>query len=40
MSIVPGFRIDELIVELERLNGANPEGFTAREMAKRSGSCL
>ncbi len=37
MSIVPGFRIDELIAELEQLNGANPEGFTAREFAKHYG---
>ncbi len=37
MSIVPGFRLDELMDELESLNGANPEGFTAREMAKHYG---
>ncbi len=34
MSIVPGVRLDELADELESLNNANSEGFTAREMAK------
>ncbi len=37
MSIVPGFRLDELLAELESLDGASPEGFTAREFAKHYG---
>ncbi len=37
MSIVPGFRLDELLAELESLNGANPDGFTSREFAKHYG---
>ncbi len=37
MSIVPGLNLDELMVELERLNGDSPDGFTVREMAKHYG---
>ncbi len=32
-----GFKLDELMAEMEKLSGENPDGFTAREMAKHCG---
>ena len=32
-----GIKLDELLIEMERLAGESPDGFSAREMAKHYG---